>query len=129
FKRASATAGRRRGWGLSPNQSRKTTSWRASLLWRIPVLNLTDITARHHYRTPEYRYGTCGSGVKRDGGRRSGSLCAVRNGVQVDHEIVMFLRMDFALHARDMHGCVVFLVDSEAMCMLREHIDQLLSPI
>jgi chemotaxis protein CheC len=52
-----------------------------------------------------------------------------KNGVQVDNEVVMFLRMDFALHARDMHGCVVFLVDSAAMGMLREHIDQLLSHI
>ena len=50
-----------------------------------------------------------------------------KNGLQVDHEVVMFLRMDFALHARDMQGCVVFLVDSDAMGMLREHIDQLLS--
>jgi hypothetical protein len=39
----------------------------------------------------------------------------------------MFLRMDFALHARDMQGCVVFLVNSDAMGMLREHIDQFLS--
>jgi hypothetical protein len=52
-----------------------------------------------------------------------------KHGVQVDHEMVMFLRMDFALHARDMHGCVVFLVDSDAMHRLREHIDQLLSHI
>ena len=52
-----------------------------------------------------------------------------KHGVQVDNEVVMLLRMDFALHASDMHGCVVFLVDSDAMCMLREHIDQLLSHI
>ena len=50
-----------------------------------------------------------------------------KNGVQVDHEVVMFLRMDFALHTRDMQGCVVFLVDSDAMGMLRKHIDQVLS--
>jgi len=49
-----------------------------------------------------------------------------KNGVQVDHEVVMFLRMDFALHARDMHGCVVFLVDGDAIRKLREHIDQFL---
>jgi len=49
-----------------------------------------------------------------------------KNGVQVDHEVVMFLRMDFALHARDMHGCVIFLVDGDAIRMLREHIDQFL---
>jgi chemotaxis protein CheC len=49
-----------------------------------------------------------------------------KNGVQVDHEVVMFLRMDFALRARDMHGCVVFLVDGDAIRMLREHIDRFL---
>jgi len=52
-----------------------------------------------------------------------------KNGVQVDHEIVMVLLMDFAMHTRDMHGCVVFFVDGEAIRMLREHIDQLLSRI
>jgi len=52
-----------------------------------------------------------------------------KHGVQVDNEIVMFLRMDFALHTRDMHGCVVFLVDGDAMRLLREHVDQLLSHI
>ena len=42
----------------------------------------------------------------------------------------MFLRMDFALHASDMHGCVVFLVGmAMPLCILREHIDQLLSHI
>jgi len=52
-----------------------------------------------------------------------------KNGVQVDHEIVMVLLMDFAMHTRDMHGCVVFFVDGEAIRMLREYIDQLLSRI
>ena len=52
-----------------------------------------------------------------------------KHGGQGNNEIIMFLRMDFALHARDMHGCVVFLVDGDAMCILREHIDQLLSHI
>jgi len=52
-----------------------------------------------------------------------------KHGVQGNNEIIMFLRMDFALHASDMHGCVVFLVDGDAMGMLREHIDQLLSHI
>ena len=52
-----------------------------------------------------------------------------KNGVQVDHELVMLLLMDFAMHARDMYGCVVFFVDGDAIRLLREHIDQLLSHI
>jgi chemotaxis protein CheC len=52
-----------------------------------------------------------------------------KNGVQVDHELVMLLLMDFAMHARDMHGCVVFFIDGAAIRRLREHIDDLLSHI
>ena len=50
-----------------------------------------------------------------------------KHGAPADDEVVMFLRMDFALHASDMYGCVVFLVDDDAICTLRENIDQFLS--
>jgi chemotaxis protein CheC len=56
-------------------------------------------------------------------------IFGAKDGVQMHDETVMFLRMDFALHTRAMHGCVVFLMDSDAMRLLREHIDQFLSHI
>jgi chemotaxis protein CheC len=44
-------------------------------------------------------------------------------------EQVMVLRMDFTLHERWIKGCVVFIIDGNAMDALQESIDQLLQRI
>lgn len=49
-----------------------------------------------------------------------------KDSTQAD-EVVMIVRMDFALHKRSIDGCVVFVVDGNAIQALQENIDQFLS--
>jgi chemotaxis protein CheC len=52
-----------------------------------------------------------------------------QDSTQMDDEVVMLLRMDFALQARSIQGCVVFVVNGSAIQTLQENIDQFLSHI
>lgn len=52
-----------------------------------------------------------------------------QDSTQTDNEVVMLLRMDFALQERSIQGCVVFVVNGSAIQTLQENIDRFLSHI
>lgn len=56
-------------------------------------------------------------------------ILGTKDRTPTDDEVVMLLRMDFALYERSMQGGVVFVVNGSAIPELREKIDQLLSDL
>ena len=56
-------------------------------------------------------------------------ILGTKDSTPTDDEVVMLLRMDFALYERSMQGGVVFVVNGSAIPELREKIDQLLSDL
>jgi len=56
-------------------------------------------------------------------------ILGTKDSTPTDDEVVMLLRMDFALYERSMQGGVFFVVNGSAIPELREKIDQLLSDL
>jgi chemotaxis protein CheC len=56
-------------------------------------------------------------------------ILGTKDSPPTDDEVVMLLRMDFALYERSMQGGVVFVMNGSAIPELREKIDQLLSDL